>query len=91
MDTYRKKPVDVAALRWTGDNDAELTRFTGSLFNTLPTEGQVYDPEFTAEVFDKLHSRWIPLRTGDWILRGVRGEFYPCEESVFAETYEQVS
>lgn len=41
--------------------------------------------EFTAEVYDFLHSRWIPLRTGDVVMKGAKGECYPCAKDVFSE------
>lgn len=65
----RKRPVDVQAVRWTGDNEAELT----------------------GSVFDDLHSTWVGVKTGQWIIRGVKGEFYPCDPEVLAETYEVLS
>lgn len=40
---------------------------------------------YTAEVYDFLHSRWIPLRTGDFVLKGPKGECYPCRREVFNE------
>lgn len=43
------------------------------------------DPSFTAEVWDFLHSRWIPLRTGDFVMKGAKGECYPCAKDVFSE------
>ncbi|AKJ72317.1 hypothetical protein BH787_gp31 [Gordonia phage GMA4] len=45
---------------------------------------------YSAVIRDRLHSTWINLRTGDWIIKGIEGEFYPCEASVFAATYEAV-
>ena len=43
---------------------------------------------YTAVVYDTLHGTWVNVSTGDWIIRGVEGEFYPCRPDVFAETYE---
>lgn len=40
-------------------------------------------------VYDYLHDSWIQFHKGDWILKGIRGEYYPCEREVFAETYEE--
>lgn len=45
---------------------------------------------YTAVIRDRLHGTWINLRTGDWIVKGIADEFYPCEASVFAATYEAV-
>jgi len=48
---------------------------------------QITDELF--QVYDHLHDTWVNLKRGDWIIEGVEGEFYPCEESVFAKTYEE--
>lgn len=38
-------------------------------------------------VFDVLHGTQILIKPGDYIIRGIKGEYYPCDEVVFAETY----
>lgn len=92
MSRFRKKPVEVEAIQWTGDNADELETFTGGLFNMLDREDREHcdDPEMTAQVFDDLHSTWVGVYTGQWIIRGVKGEFYPCDAAVLAETYDPV-
>jgi hypothetical protein len=85
---WRKRPVTVEAVRWTGGNAAELAAFTGSRFDVVDPEDRCDDPDITAQVFDVLHSTWAGLRTGQWVIKGVRGEFYPCDDGVLAETYE---
>ncbi|WP_240801628.1 hypothetical protein [Streptomyces sp. A1136] len=39
-------------------------------------------------VYDRLHNTWVSFEYGDWIIRGVQGEFYPCKPDVFEATYE---
>jgi hypothetical protein len=92
---WRKKPVTVSAVRWTGVNEDELTEFAraeslGSHFYVLDDEDRANcaDPAATAQVYDKLHSTWVLVYDGQWIVKGVKGEFYPCAPDVFAETYE---
>jgi hypothetical protein len=87
---YRKRPVEVDAIQWTGDNEAELITFTGNRFEALEPEDRADDPEITAQVLDVLHSTWVGVKTGQHIVRGVKGEFYPIAEDVLAETYERV-
>ncbi len=36
------------------------------------------------------HDEWLPLAPGDWVIKGVSGEFYPCKPDIFAATYEPV-
>lgn len=89
--SFRKRPVVVQAVQWTGDNEAEVAAFTGRhLFHSVPPEDRTDDPEITAEVMDVLHSTWVGVKTGQWIIRGVRGEFYPCDDGVLADTYDEV-
>lgn len=92
MPRFRKKPVEVDAIRWTGDNTDEIIAFTGpDRIDVVTPAGRPYitlDPEVTALVYDVLHSTWVGVKTGQWIIRGVKGELYPCADDVFAETYE---
>lgn len=98
---FRKRPIEIEAIRWTGDNEAEIQDWAGlsagtdgqNRFNALDPEDRQScdDPEATAEVFDKLHSTWVLVFTGQWIIRGVKGELYPIAADVLAETYEAVT
>ena len=87
---FKKKPVEVEAVQWTEDNFRTLYRFTDGRFDTAHPDDRIDDPEITAQVFDELHSTWVGVKTGDWIIQGVLGEFYPCNGEVFEGTYEEV-
>ncbi len=39
------------------------------------------------EVFDELHDTWVKFELGDFIIKGTKGEFYPCKPDVFAQKY----
>ena len=78
---YRKKPAVVEAVRWNGNNYKEVIDFA----------------ENNKIWFDALGNIWIATlegdmiaKKGDYIIKGVRGEFYPCKPDIFAETYEEV-
>lgn len=91
---YRKRPVEVEAVQWTGDNIDAMFEFAGrDKFDLLDEQQRrdCDDPEATAAVFDILHSTWVLVLPGQWIVKGIRGEFYPCAADVFAETYEPVT
>lgn len=88
---FRKKPVEVDAVQWTSFNFTELRDFTGGQFRIIHAFDDTDDPDITAFVYDELHSTWVGLKTGQWVIRGVAGEFYPIAEDVLAETYEQVT
>lgn len=89
MPTYRKLPVVVEAIQWTGRNEQELREWTGGKFETT-APGDYDNPEITAIVYDELHSTWVGVKTGQSVLRGVKGEFYPIDQEVLTETYERV-
>ncbi|MFF6829609.1 hypothetical protein [Streptomyces longwoodensis] len=92
---YRKRPIEVDTIQWTGTNEADVQAFTAgpSNFYALdPADRENSDdPEATATVYDKLHSTWVLVYTGQHIVRGVKGEYYPIAEDVLAETYEPVT
>lgn len=90
VKTFRKKPVVISAVQWTGDNLEELYDFTHHQFDFVEEEDRLDDPDITAQVYDKLHSTWVGVYTGQWVIEGVKGEFYPCDEEVLAETYDEV-
>jgi hypothetical protein len=78
--SYRKKPVSIEAVQWTGENGDEVAEFVGtSASSPQPDKLLIHTLEgaMTASV-------------GDFIIRGVQGEFYPCKPDIFAETYSEV-
>lgn len=87
---WRKKPVVIDARQWTGTNEHVLRDFAGHHFAILDAQDRENsdDPEATAQILDDLHSTWVLVYTGDWIIKGIRGEFYPCRHGVFVDTYE---
>ena len=87
---YRKKPIEVDTIQWTGGNEAELVEFTRHQFEAVPAEDRAENPDITAQVFDELHSTWVGVYTGHHIVRGVKGEYYPIDPEVLAETYEPI-
>lgn len=75
---YRKKPVIIEAVQWTGNNISETLRFVGK-YAELIIEGQL---------FIKTLEGVMCANVGDYIIRGVAGEYYPCNPDIFAATYE---
>lgn len=90
---FRTRTVEVEAIRWTGDNIDELEKWTVGKFQELHPDDRAAceDPEATAEVYDKLHSTWILVLPGQWIVKGVKNEFYPCDNETFHWKYEDAS
>lgn len=87
---FRRRPTVVEAIRWTGSNVAEMRAFAGNHFDTIDPEDRGDDPDNTAQVLDRLHSSWIGLGDGDWVVRDANGVMWPVKADVFAETYEAV-
>jgi hypothetical protein len=81
MNKWRKKPVVVEAIQFTGHNDAECLAFCPDAFDPPSTE-----PTLVIETPEGC----MTASRGDWIIRGVKGEFYPCKPDIFAATYERV-
>ncbi len=86
MITFRKKPIEIKAVQFVGGNVDEALRFTG----TGAYARQDYPGVENIEI--RIHTLEGEMKAipGDWIIRGVQGEFYPCKPDIFAETYEAV-
>ena len=80
MAKYKKKPVVIEAIRFTGSNYKEIREFIGK--NTLCSDLSI--------VIQTLEGDMVAQK-GDYIIKGVHGEFYPCKPDIFNETYEVVS
>ena len=85
---YRKRPIVVDTILWTGHNIDEVITFTGGDFLLVDPSDGGFAPDITAQVYDELHDTWVGVKTGQRIIRGVHGEFYPIDVAVLAKTYE---
>lgn len=89
---YRKKPVVIEAVQWNGLNVSEVEAFCGKAAHI-----EIYDAAWkagTAGAKADIHIETLEgthhVSVGDYIIKGVRGEFYPCKADIFAETYEPI-
>jgi hypothetical protein len=91
MMRYRKKPVIIEAVQWKGNNLAEVIRFTGLHESAMKLTWDQYESVVAREGL-KIFTLEGPLMAlpGDWIIRGVKGELYPCKPDIFDATYEAV-
>lgn len=79
---YIKKPVIIEAIQWKGNNEEELLDFFGEFDNhKLENDGTI-----TIGTLEGNHT----TNKGDWIIKGVKGEFYPCKPDIFKKTYEKI-
>lgn len=80
---YRKKPVTVEAVEYTGDNFNLIRNFVG---NSIPLH-MIGDKKLFIDTLEGGHE----ASPGDFIIRGIKGEYYPCKPDVFKLTYELVA
>jgi len=87
---FRKKPVVIEAIRWTGKNRNEIDSFLGITTDpNFANHGYAEDGTLLIKTLESGHGMHT-ARKGDMIIRGVDGEFYPCKMSIFKKTYEEV-
>ena len=81
MSQFRKKPVVIEAVQFNGGMlpilDAGFPDFRGHAFHP----GSLVIPTLEGD---------MECKPGDWIIKGVAGEFYPCKHEIFEATYEQL-
>lgn len=90
---YRKRPVVIEAMQWTGENLREIIAFTDGPPNTRSHHAGMMWEQYELLVAENglviftLEGQHIAT-IGDWIIKGVKGEHYPCKPDVFEMTYE---
>lgn len=82
---FKKKPVTIDAVQWTGENAEEIQTF---LFDGHPHAAAGWVKGIYVEI-GTLEGLMVASQ-GDWIIKGVKGEFYPCKPDIFEATYEAV-
>ena len=80
---YRKKPVVIDAVQWDGSNFQDVAKLGGA---------REYEQDFLGDdlIIHTLEGD-MKASKGDWIIKGVKGELYPCKPDIFEETYELAS
>lgn len=77
---YRKRPVVIDAVVWTGENTDEVLAFAES--NSFIEAG--------SELLITTLEGVMHVSPGDYVIRGVVGEYYPCKPDIFQKTYEAI-
>jgi len=96
MEKFRKKPVVIEALQWVGTNLREIINFTDGKLDTRTMHAGMKWEEYEDIVKIDGLKIFTPegkmnADIGDYIIKGVKGEFYPCKPDIFAATYEPES
>ena len=81
---YRKKPVEVEALQFTNDTKDQVFNWVQG--TRYPGRDDTGRPTLTIQTLEGD----MVASLGDYIIRGVKGEFYPCKPDIFEATYEAV-
>lgn len=89
---YRKKPVIIDAIQWTGYNPNEIKMFIGDAGEVFIHDAAWLAGVAPPKVEITIHTLEgdMTASVGDYIINGVHGEFYPCKPDIFEETYEPV-
>ena len=85
MKQYRKKPIVIEAVQYDGDNEFDIKDWAQGAITSPFTYGK-NPPKLEIKTLEGV----MTANIGDWIIKGVAGEFYPCKPDVFAATYEPV-
>lgn len=87
MVKYRKKPVVIDAMQFRRDCFEEIEEFTNGKAKNFRTERCLDGKSYCdIETVEGVHI----ATEGDYIIKGVKGEFYPCKPDIFEQTYEIV-
>ena len=87
MKQYRKKPVIIEAIQFIDDVDRilEIQEFSGG--ETIRVD---YKNKENPTLKIKTLEGVMTASVGDYIIKGVQGEFYPCKPDIFEQTYEEI-
>lgn len=91
---YRKKPVVIEAMQWDGRAHRPMFDFlTGTTNEVMYASGRTFIIDHSAGmgglIIRTLEGNML-ARIGDYVIKGVQGEFYPCKPDIFEMTYEEV-
>jgi len=88
MTKFRKKPVVIEARQFAQPVDiGELARWCGGEWRFSATKTDSRGKPLQVIWINTLEGA-MTAQPGDWIIRGVKGEFYPCKPDIFEQTYE---
>lgn len=80
---FRKKPVMIDAMQYDGFNREQIMKELGMTKNDVATD------KYKSFLIRTLEGTRL-AKQGDWIVKGVKGEFYPVKPDIFEATYEIV-
>jgi hypothetical protein len=88
MQAYRKKPIVILAERWFKDGDVEVAKIKKC---QEPGKCKECQKPLSIHGLCPTLEGWHIVCPGDWIVRGIKGEYYPVKPDIFEKTYEPVN
>ena len=88
MAFYRKKPVVIEAEQFTGKNIEQIIRFIGEENLVAQEFDTDISKEFPTEIQIKTLEGIMTASQYDYIIKGIKGEYYPCKPDIFHKTYD---
>ena len=87
---YVKKPVKIEAIKYTGTNLVEIKDFFKSNSKDLIIIERIENSVFFVDVSIKTLEGIMSVAVDDYIIKGIKGEFYPCKPDIFEASYSKV-
>jgi hypothetical protein len=88
MPKYRKKPVVIEARQLTWDEADAIAAWCGG---RIVDRGSIAHGGIWVDLSIQTLEGEMTARLGDYVIRGIKGEFYPCKSDIFEATYEAVA
>jgi hypothetical protein len=85
---FRKKPVEIEAIKWDGFIEPTLAEIALWCDESWADESMLGDD--CSLIIPTLEGA-MKCDKGDWIIKGINGEFYPCKDDIFKKTYYEVN
>lgn len=83
VNKYVKRPVIIEAIEFDGTQESKKEIMDWS-------EGNVGKSAFTHELFVQTLEGFLKIQNGDFVIKGIKGEFYPCKPDFFHATYDRI-
>lgn len=80
IEKFVKKPIIIEAIKYDGTNKVEIQEFMDRYLD------DTQDNQLKIETLEGV----MLANIGDYIIKGVTGEFYPCKPDIFAKTYDKI-
>ena len=82
MKKFQPRAVIIRAMQFTGENYQEI-------LDMVPNSSVAYDENNVICLFINTLEGRMKANLNDWIIEGLRGEYYPCKPDIFSITYEK--